>query len=81
MMEALVDLGSTWTSMMVSERWPATWEAFPKFLASWADSPARLSLPTMRMVIGLPGGSAVRAPAMEGIEILLIWLNRQVTYP
>jgi hypothetical protein len=40
--------GSMWRILMVSLRWPGTWEVFPKALAAAPVSPARLSEPTMR---------------------------------
>src|ERR1700736_2726133 len=56
--DARVFLGSTWTKMMVSERWPVT-GLFLSLNCGWpAARAARLSLPTTNTVNGLPGGES-----------------------
>ena len=73
---ALVDPGSMRTNIMVSDRWPATWEPVPNWARSAAEvSLLRLSLPTTRIVMG---PLRLAAPPMPGMDSRLIWPNRQL---
>src|SRR5580658_5840369 len=90
---AWVVAGITRTNMIVSDRAPPTSAALPNWEAAAPVLPARLSLPTTRMVIGAPGGAgagvvvagppaapgAKGPPTRWGMTTRLIWPTRQLT--